>query len=1116
MQKFDVESAGLLNGSNLIEASAGTGKTYSIAILVIRLLLEKRIPINNILLVTFTDAAASELKVRTAKFLRTALKETKTELEEDSKDEIIWRIVNQSVQATNKDEVIECLNKALLDIDKSSIHTIHGFCQRTLTEFAFETNQIFGAELVKNFDEISLRYIYEYWRSEITSIDADLQAEFSGLTIDYIKEAVDKTVSGQRLDGLFDSVSDFTEYVQKIADLRNTSLNYLEARLDEMRKRVPNFHNGITTQLKVLNLILSAEDAEEALCTKTTDKFKEMFPDEIAFCKEQRRLKGSLKQNILNGFLKDAIDVIVPKIKDHLLSNNLLTFDSLIENLHAVKDEPDLKRVLLAKYEVVFIDEFQDTDKLQYEIFKSIFQDDSKTISFFIGDPKQSIFAWRKADLNTYFNARDHIESIGKVWDMDTNYRSTSDYIEAMNKFFSSTATFNPFYFEDSEIDYYPVKSSPPNQVKKGIQKADGMISVPLQIRTNYPNKDEINRDLVNYVVTLLEEENFLGQNRIIASDIGILVRSNKEGREIKKQLEEKGVPAVVVDETSIFESAQARDLLYILNAIINPTKSNINQSLLTVLIGYKSKDLLLVDYDEVLLSYREYERLWIESGVFPLFKKVINDFGLEYKWGQDKKNGHRVLSNLYQLIELLQKIALARNYTATQQKAFLHRAINNSEKADDQYAQRIERDEDAVKIATIHKSKGLEYNIVLIPNLDFLVKETYDFLSFKTDAEEYLFTTSPIVNEEHRKFYLVQQEQENRRLIYVALTRARKNCIVFVSGFHKFSRSSIKKYIEKMASQIINENYINIDACPAIPNIEYTGSETDYKQKTLDFPADVKPSDHDWHKMSYSFLAAPYKSHSSENDSVCSNTYDQFIFKELEKGKNVGNLLHNIFEFLDFTDNSEWDQVIDISLSKFTPSLADEYRPWMKVMVEQVLDTNMKFPDHSFQLKNISNSHKINELEFDFPIKESFDMTILQSLFPEDNPREVYTGHGEVKGMLTGFIDLFFEHDGKFYILDWKSNFLGDKLEHYESEDLLYAMNQSNYHLQYMIYTLAVKKYLSSKLGNEFDYEKHFGGVIYLFLRGVRADRDTGIYHFRPSTDQLDKMEEIMKTNKK
>jgi exodeoxyribonuclease V beta subunit len=1109
MKKFNSEDIAL-QGSNLIEASAGTGKTYSIAILVLRLLLEERMPVQELLLVTFTEAAAAELKERTARFIRIALKEVEVKMEASSTDKTIWRIVNKSIASSSVEDVKMILNTALLDIDLASIQTIHSFCQGTLTEFAFETNQMFGSKLLQNTAEVIYRFLNEYWRSKITVLDVAIQNLFPNDFRSVLYNSTSLILSNHAFSDRIGSVSDFN----KIKQIDQDIYDYYNGKNEEFVSRIESIQLkglGTSTREKALEIISNATDFHQ-VSHETRFKIPEVFAVEVEFSRGRELEKSNLKKGILNGIISEASIVIAKQVKDFLVANNLLTFDALIENLHLVKDEEKLKKVLRAKYKAIFIDEFQDTDKLQYEIFEAVFQENPTSVLFYIGDPKQSIYAFRKADLNTYFTARNQVNN---TWTMNINFRSTDSYVISMNAFFEETTDFNTFHYDTKEITYHKVEASESKIGKIGICNNGSEIYTPLQIRTNYSNKSSIQDDVTNLVLNLLDGKHTIDHRLIQPSDFGILVRSNADGRAIKKLLELKGVPAVVVDETSVFKSNEANDLNFILSAILLPNKSNIDKALLTQLLGYKSAELKNIDPDKILVLFRNYYKIWHSSGVYPMLRQFLTDFGIETRWTANIEIGHRVLSNIFQITELLQKTSVSRNFTPAKLKAFLNSAIYSSNEQDDAFAQRIERDEDAVKIATIHKSKGLQYNIVLLPNLDFVAKERGYFSNLKDDSKSYLFTTNPISTPSHSDLFIEQEEQENRRLIYVALTRACFNCFVFINEYHKIS--SIKNFTKKLIDQTFDMDCLETinGKENIIPDGIYSAIVNSNALLPLAFPSS-KPNDHNWNKMSYSFLAAKHKSHATEDSSSYEKGYDRFIFKELEKGMHVGNMLHNIFEFLDFTDSTEWEKVIEISLQQFTASKKEEYLPWMRDLIANVLNADIQIGEDCFQLNSIENSSKINELEFDFPIEESFDIQTLQSFLMEDDHRIIQTGYGEVKGMLTGFIDLFFEHKGKYYILDWKSNFLGDTLHHYNKSALMEGMNQSNYHLQYMIYSLAIKKYLESKFGTAFNFNKHFGGVIYLFLRGVRQGSDTGIYATKLSLEEVEAMETIFQPQKK
>jgi exodeoxyribonuclease V beta subunit len=1119
MKSFDKENI-KLEGCNLIEASAGTGKTYSIAILVLRLLLEKGVLIQEILLVTFTEAAASELKERTALFIRKALKEAAVSTQGLAEDKTIWRIIHRELGLKSVSEVKSILHKALLDIDLASIQTIHSFCQGTLTEFAFETNQIYGGELIKNTEEIIIRFLNEYWRTKIAVIPAELQNLFPDDFRGMLQKGAALVLSNHTFTGNCFETDNYEEIESEQAIIKKKEdqilIDYFDLRINNMKSEIVEYKKTKKgyRENSALEKLDDFLQLGQYLIGTPKFNFDELFEEEIKFCKDQNKSKRDLKQEYINRIISEASIEVAKQVKVYLNANNLLTFDALIADLHAAKDEEKLKKVLRAKYAAIFIDEFQDTDKLQYEIFETVFQENPESVLFYIGDPKQSIYAFRKADLNTYFRAKEKV-GMSHTWTMNVNFRSTDSYVEAMNDFFKESDDFSTFHYKTKEIEYYEVEASPNNTGKIGICNAEKEVFTPLEIRTDYPNKDKIQTDLTNLVVKLLDRAHTIENRLIVPSDIGVLVRSNADGRTIKSLLEKKGVPAIVVDDSSVFKCNEANDINFVLNGILLPNKSNIDKALLTHLIGYKSDQLIAIDHDKILLLFRKYHQIWSKSGVYSMLHQFLIDFGIETKWTNDTEIGHRVLSNIFQLTELLQKISISRNFTPSKLKAYLQNAIQTSEKQDDAFTQRIERDEDAVKIATIHKSKGLQYNIVLLPNLDFTAKERGNFSNFKDENKEYLYAGNPIINQSHSDLFLKQEEQENRRLIYVAITRACFNCFVFTNIYHLYKSSSIKNFTKKLEAQNdVTNNLVSLNGSEDLISEEtYAGVESSSQTVSLVLP-NTKPNDHNWNKMSYSFLAAPHKIHPTKNNTNYEEGYDRFIFKELEKGIHVGNMLHNVFEYLDFTDRTDWDKVIEISLQQFTASKKELYAPWMKPMVQHVLNTNIQIGTDSIRLYTISNIQKVNELEFDFPIDATFDIKLLQGVFSPNDPRFIYTGFGEVKGMLTGFVDLFFEHQGKYYILDWKSNFLGDQLEHYHPDLLNDAMNDSNYHLQYCIYTIAMKRYLESKILS-FDYETQFGGVIYLFLRGIRQGSNTGVFTAKLAIEEIQKIERIFNLEK-
>jgi exodeoxyribonuclease V beta subunit len=1103
-----------LSGSNLIEASAGTGKTYSIALLALRLLLEKKdVKIEKILMVTFTEAAAAELKARAAKFIRFAIMEL--EVPNSSPEEPVKTIVN-SAPGTKADK-ITLLQNALLDIDKATISTIHSFCKKTLSEFAFETSQIYGAAVKTDITKHIDRYTQQFAREKLAFTNIELLkwnfnkkplADFT-----HYKKVVQQTFSGREFYFNPDDYLSIEQYKERCEKLKEPVIEDINNNLPYYRAKVNN--NGALKYLQEAELLFDYLSKPEK---QINFGFRDLFPIVIEQIKNMKVRQVELHKSVIHSILNDAIKFVVPKVKAALAERNELTFDDLIDKLHQARLNTALQSHLRANYSAVFIDEFQDTDKLQYEIFFEIFQNNSDTILFYIGDPKQSIYAFRKADLNTYFRAK---SSVQKKWSMNINYRSTPAYVEAMNIFFDSdnSSSLNPFHNvgenPDRRIDYIKVNAS---------KKTDCLLlnssgkKIPALSIIHSHKYSYVPRQILQSLSVKIQEilASTLGDRRILPSNIGILVRTNNEAAAVKKLLSKYGIPAVVLDDTNIFTTTEAKNLIDICKAVLRPSKSTLSAALITKVIGNESSDLHRVDFDELVIIFKGFKKTWEEKGFYVLMQKLIEFFNIIEEPKKNYNDVQRTLSNLFQLIEILQDESQSKSLSPQDLINFLVTQSNDKEKIA-AYEQRIESDSAAVKIVTVHKSKGLEYDIVFAPFLNAGPKEIGDFTSFRVpndnaDDSRYYFTTKPIEND-CKDLFITQTIQEQRRLIYVALTRA-KYCAFL------FSDNTEQSSLDPFITAIINkpaENFIHIENFEEekIPNPRYQYlPESTQQQSAKAFP-EKKFADINYHKMSYSFLAAKHEyTAKEETRTYFPNSYDDFVFKQLQKGLHIGNLLHDIFEFSDYQNPDNWKEQIAQSITKFAPSKVDDenFAAHLLDMVTQVMECEIQINDASVTLKDIARTHRVNELEFNFPIPEEFDTSALRTCMQQDPEIEIHVKPSDnVKGMMNGLIDLFFEHEGKYYILDWKSNFLGDSLNHYEPEQLNAAMNESNYHLQYLLYSVAVNKYLSSKIPG-FDFDTQFGGVIYLFLRGVRKNSNTGVFTKKVTSANVTAVEEALK----
>ncbi|HUH18739.1 UvrD-helicase domain-containing protein [Albibacterium sp.] len=1118
-----------LSGSNLIEASAGTGKTYSIAILVLRLILEQKLSIKKILMVTFTKAAVAELEERIRLFVRTAYRCAN---KEKIDDQTIRLLVERSIGQWGDEEVIELLKEAKLLLDETSVMTIHSFCQKTLNEFAFETNQLFGAETLQDTSSLIQDEVNKFWRERITTLNPGLlkflnkerfKKEGDKLSRKVLKKFIETHLNGQRYIDYDPQVhysfpeSESEAVLTKLLAIEEEEKLLLEDLykeiLDSANELIERCNSNSYAQKNVLQYVHQPEAFLKFLKEKSgLANIIKVFPDWLEKIEEANVFQNNISRHVsdtLNTLYCLLIQDSIQHIIHHKDKNNVLSFNDMIEQLHrslTKKDNEKLVAELQEKYSAVFIDEFQDTDKLQYEIFRAAFG--QNTTLFYIGDPKQSIYAWRQADLNTYFKASNEVDT---KYGMNHNYRSSAPLIEAMNLFFKPSDDFDTFYYQGEKegIVYHHV-DSPGNG--KGALLYTGQIDFPITIiESNLA--DERYQAVVDQIIQLLDNNDHLierngEKRRIEASDIGILVRSNIEGKKIKSQLAKRGIPAITIDDSKVLQSQESVYVYHLLNAFRESNIYTINKALLNPLTGYNRIEILQLDQDAELENFKRYGLLWKEAGIYVTLMQFIIDYGVKRSLLNDASgNGKRIITNIYQLIEILHKVQSSKNFSQTELINWLKRGLEGMKLEGDEFEQRIESDEKAIEIVTIHKSKGLEYNIVFAPFLDLKSKNDRDFCSFKNDSTgEYLFGITENLSDEYCEMVERQIEQENRRLIYVAITRAVYKC--YIGHLPRNQNTSLSPFIKAVQPSAEEARLINFSQPKEAPR-DYQYSKSAKQQLSVPSYADkFILNEKYWRKLSYSSLAKKPIYVKKKNDLMDLKDYESFIFKKLQKGNITGNLLHHIFENIDFTNDHSWERNVHASLIRFLPRQLENYKASLIELIGEVLHAKIEINDQEFRLSELTKDKRLNELEFDFNVP-AFNTQTLNSLSTTKYPFSV-NSYGELEGIMNGKMDLFFEHKGLFYILDWKSNFLGDSLDFYSKEVLDEVMIENNYHLQYLIYTVAAKKYLEQRMPT-FDYESHFGGVIYLFVRGLRKDSNSGIFVRKPELAHIKDLENLL-----
>ncbi|MGQ1947874.1 UvrD-helicase domain-containing protein [Geofilum sp. OHC36d9] len=1091
---FDVTKVAL-KGSNLIEASAGTGKTYSIAILVIRLVIEKKTELREILMVTFTKAAVAELEVRIRKFIREAFLYTShgTKI-----DDTIKAIVDNGIQQSGKDEVLALLMNARRQLDETSIFTIHGFCQLTLNEFAFETGQAFNSDVIEDEAALINEAVGDYWRKNVTTLNRDLLTFLlqNGLSKNQLINVVSKAKRGKLF--LYKTDHSVDDYWAMKAQYEDDNQKALKRFNDEFaispERTIQNIGEKGHAFNAFANLIEDAEAFRKKLLEKQSAKYVgKKFPGLLKLALEVEEFSKKAERvarDCINYLYGNAISFCDTKIQNKKKEQGLFSFDDLINKLHQSISSESLQTAVRKKYKAVFIDEFQDTDQKQYDIFYTFFN--QHAILFYIGDPKQSVYSFKGTDLDTYLKAASEVDA---SYTMSKNYRSTAAYNNAMNKLFTSID--NPF--NDCRIDYEVVSAGKYlTEIKKGGEAVD-----PLSV-FKCDNNNELVAQTTNQVKELLLGNYQIEGRKIKPSDIGILVRANSKGQAIKRSLNKANIPAITIDDSRVMESGQSTLLLYLLKAMFEPGTSNINRVLLTCLTNKTKDDLLKLDIEADIGFFRSLNQTWISKGVFSAINAFMEQYHtLENIQTQKSSDAERIITNILQINEILHN---KENQSKSSPKELIHWlefAIAGAEESGD-YTQRLENDEDAVKIVTIHKSKGLAYNIVIAPYLDLISEynNKRDFIEYK-DPDENQYCFSDGVTDRALGLYSRQTEQENRRLIYVALTRAVYMGIIIHNTYGSKPNVGIRSFLDKV---IQKGDFTFSD------NLESDDRKyNDQKEEIDKTPKSFSDSDvhSKWSNYSFSMLSE-YEPHDKPQPIVLTGKYDQFIFEEFPKGALAGNFMHYLFENADFTGN-DFSVAVLKALNRYKSVFGTGHID-LEEKIAEMLNHVLNSPipaEKPFVLSQIKNAGKLPEMGFNFKIND-VSTKQLHSLVPHINLKR----EGQIEGLMTGFIDLLFEHEGKFYILDWKSNYLGHSISYYTREKLEVAMQQSNYHLQYLIYTVATKLYLQNTIP-DFDYNTHFGGVVYVYARACRKDGNTGIYFTKPEYRLIEKLEKVLVSGK-
>ena len=1198
-----------LRGSQLIEASAGTGKTFTISALYLRLVLghggepsgfgRELLP-PQILVVTFTDAATKELRER----IRTRLAEAARFFREETPapDALIAELRDQYLP----EQWSGCANR--LDIaaqwmDEAAVSTIHSWCQRMLREHAFDSGSLFTQTLETDHSDLLGEVLRDYWRMFCYPMQGDalnwVRSNWGG-----------PAALLPRVRGLFASERDNVAGKEP-AELIAQCLVERRAALLELKmpwrqwadELLALCHQGVASK-SVDGRKMQARYFEpwfEKIKAWAEDEsleqldigtgFTRLTPDGMAeaWKGEAPRHPGldampGLKLS-LDGLptpdaavLQHAAQWVGARFEEEKRRRAEMGFDDMLLRLDAALQAEGGERLaslIREQFPVALIDEFQDTDPVQYRIFESIYRiEDNNPESglFLIGDPKQAIYAFRGADIYTYLRARQ--ATAGRLHTLGTNFRSSHGMVSAVNHVFeraeSREAGRGAFLFREQNgenpVPFLPVAS----QGRKEVLHIEGRAVPALNVwhlSAEQPLSGAVYRQQLaaacaSEITALLNggqqgRAGFIQDGKdfrgLLPADIAILVRDGKEAQAVRAELSARGVRSVYLsDKDSVFAAQEAHDVLTWLKACAEPdVERPLRAALACITLNLSLAELERLNQDELawearVMQFRGYRELWRKQGVLPMLRRLLHDFRLPQALIA-RSDGERVLTNLLHLSELLQQAAAELDgEQALIRHLSEHLALSGQ--AGEEQILRLESDEQLVKVVTIHKSKGLEYPLVFLPFICSAkpVDGSRLPLHYHDASGKAQVTLKPTAE----LIALADDERlaEDLRLLYVALTRAQHACWLGVTDLKRGNNHSSVLHLSALGYLLGGGAPLAESAglkrwlqdlqqdCPALSYGDMPEASAEHYHPPHNEAALLaariprRKASENWWIASYSALRIGERL-SEGSDEAPESPQAQKLFDDerldphaprdvvaggadihrFPRGPGPGTFLHGLLEWAGDEGFTATPQAVEDAIARrcnrrgwegWITALSD----WLQHLLKSPLPVGAgqspvvlgQLSQYRVEMEFWFASHKVDVLKLDELVRQ----------YTHNGVARVAAEPVMLNGMFKGFIDLTFEHDGRYYVADYKSNWLGVDDTAYTGQAMEQSILDNRYDLQYVLYLLALHRQLKARLA-DYDYDRHVGGALYLFLRGTRAPSQ-GVYFARPPKELIERLDRM------
>lgn len=1266
-----------------LEASAGTGKTYSITTIFVRLIAQGLVKPQEILVVTFTELATAQMRDR----IRTRLRDTLAGLTRESDpgykgDLEADELVNWLITQGDPEVMASRIKLALASFDEINISTIHSFCYRMLLQNAFESGTDFGTELVSDIRQIIENFVYDYWtkisfNTPTTLLDAlydncspgDLVALGSNIglnkEITILPEVkkydpqlqgrwmslVDQLVTAWELEK--ESLKE--DLLKRAQDKILNGVSFKEATL---LKHFESLDKVVLPKLAKGNAFTDSKDELDSIkrfshsfvVSKINSGKKAAFDglpplaksshllDEMAgFRAEARTNQMSYLMEVRGNFLRELRDKLpIQKAKAQVMG-----FDDLLRNLRdALRDPklgPQLKGAIRGQFKVAMIDEFQDTDPIQYQIFKDLFKADLNHRLIFIGDPKQSIYSFRMADIDTYLKAIEDVQmERGRVLGLATNWRSDGPYVKALNHLYASSA--RPFNRDN--IRYHEIDVPKHHEQKGWSCSADNwQSSLRLAWIVNDSCKDKLidkatnlpqaRKFAVNFTAQdilrfLKSDAAYLDQTKVKAGDIAVIVSTHRQAIAVARALGKLGIPSVRRSQQNIFQTKEVQVLIWLLRAILNPGNiTALKTALVTDFIGIKASDLAALEdgdaFDGWHRNFSTWRETWERFGLMRLIRNILAECN-SLERIVEGIDGERRITNYLHLVQEIHKVGKTFGLGPEGQLEWLIKAkTDGGDGGSEEDLIRLESDEEAVKIVTIHAAKGLEFPFVWLPFLwDMKSSQSKNVIFHRDDGSSGIFAhIAPEDDGDSRKtaLELAREEQfsEKMRLLYVGLTRAKHACTVVGAFYKDYGESPLNHLIGSQGPGVAGDGTISlgpdpdetlelsekdgeilgamgalasgslgtIGAFPVMPR-EFLNESPWVDSQGVGFDLDTdrpltRRLDNQWQRSSFSGMlrsglertAADIEGEAYTKQDDDSGVGDGVVhfddqpkgvcpqgpvdLDQYPRGAHVGDLIHDILELSDFSGGEPRLETIvgeQVKLASIEEplSLVNGDKISLTESLQKALQTPLGLigtPERELKLSSLPRGDTVRELEFHLAVKGGLDgskgarvthRNLVAAFGDNPDPRGIVKTYlpyleklefSEFHGYLTGFIDLIFRwapgadvnnRDKKWYVVDYKSNRLARSIDapslwsDYLTENLPQKMAESHYFLQYHLYVMVLHRYLQGRLDG-YDYERHFGGIYYLFIRGMQGEKgigDTGIFRDRPPLARIEALSRL------